>query len=109
MLLTPEIEAVFFGIKILLGIAAGTAAAFILHRWRPIKKRRLGTGAVLGVLGSVAGSLLTGWASEGTEHVNGHAANFRSWFADQEFSFPVLLTACLVIFWHLWLISRRHA
>ena len=109
MFLTRELVLIFFGIKILLSIAAGTAVAFILHRWGPIYKPRLWAGSLFGVLGGFVGSVLTGWAWQRTEYSNGHPVDFRSWLAAREFSFPVLLTVCLLVCWQLGHMCRRHS
>jgi len=107
MFLTPKLAAVLIAIKLTLGIMVGMVAAFIFHRLRPVSRHWLLTGAGFGVASFLVGSFLTGWASDRTSYVNGHATTWRTWFADQEFSFPLLLTLCLVGLHHLWLTAHR--
>ena len=105
MFLTPELATVIIAAKIVLGIMVGIVAAFIFHARRPVSKHWLLTGAAIGMASFIAGILLTGWASDW----NGRAGPWRTWFAAQEISFPLLLTLCLVGLHHFWLTAHRRS
>jgi hypothetical protein len=101
MFLTLPTAAILIAFKLLVGILAGMAVALILQMWRPLGKHSVAAGGGLGVAGTLAGSLLTGLASERTEYLNGHPVTWRTWFAAHETSFSLLLVVCLVGARHL--------
>ena len=105
MFLTPEQADVIIAAKIVIGILVGMIAGFIFHALRPVSKHWLLTGGAIGMASFIAGILLNGWASDW----NSNPGPWRTWFADQEIIFPLLLTLCLVGLHHFWLTHRRRS